>query len=145
MPLKDKKKFFNFPYININFHCKETQFWAAQSCTCILISNLICHVHNFRHFVPSYDNQFSKISKDSFTFPATGNNSASDRDEVEASIQRLMKHGDGLLPKMEDVKAEEIGDMLENEMAGMTQAIESAAAKIQVWQKFSVASGSLVA
>ena len=56
-----------------------------------------------------------------------------------------MKHGDGLLPKMEDVKAEEIGDMLENEMAGMTQAIESAAAKIQVWQKFSVASGSLVA
>ena len=85
------------------------------------------------------------ISKDSFTFPATGNNSASDRDEVEASIQRLMKHGDGLLPKMEDVKAEEIGDMLENEMAGMTQAIESAAAKIQVWQKFSVASGSLVA
>ena len=56
-----------------------------------------------------------------------------------------MKHGDGLLPKMEDVKAEEIGDMLENEMAGMTQAIESAAAKIQVWKKFTIASGCLVA
>ncbi|RUS80835.1 hypothetical protein EGW08_011416, partial [Elysia chlorotica] len=60
-----------------------------------------------------------------------GNNNASDREEVEACIQRLMQHGDGLLPKMEDVKAEEIGDLLENEMAGMTQAIEAAAAKIQ--------------
>ncbi|GFO06725.1 huntingtin-interacting protein 1, partial [Plakobranchus ocellatus] len=60
-----------------------------------------------------------------------GKSSAADVEEVEASIQRLIHLGDGLLPKMEDVKAEEIGDLLENEMAGMTEAIEAAAAKIQ--------------
>ncbi|CAL1534396.1 unnamed protein product [Lymnaea stagnalis] len=47
------------------------------------------------------------------------------------SIEHLMKLAEDLVPKMEDVKAEEIGDMLENEMHGMTAAIEAAAAKIQ--------------
>lgn len=47
------------------------------------------------------------------------------------SIEHLMKLAEDLVPKMEDVKAEEIGDMLENEMHGMTEAIEAAAAKIQ--------------
>uniref|UniRef100_A0A0B7B1J1 I/LWEQ domain-containing protein n=1 Tax=Arion vulgaris TaxID=1028688 RepID=A0A0B7B1J1_9EUPU len=51
--------------------------------------------------------------------------------DVSESIEHLMKLAEGLIPKMEDVKAEEIGDMLENEMQGMTSAIESAAAKIQ--------------
>ncbi|XP_059171925.1 huntingtin-interacting protein 1-like isoform X2 [Physella acuta] len=47
------------------------------------------------------------------------------------SLEHLIKLAEELVPKMEDVKAEEIGDMLENEMQGMTAAIEAAAAKIQ--------------
>uniref|UniRef100_A0A2C9LW83 I/LWEQ domain-containing protein n=1 Tax=Biomphalaria glabrata TaxID=6526 RepID=A0A2C9LW83_BIOGL len=47
------------------------------------------------------------------------------------SIELIIKLAEDLVPKMEDVKAEEIGDLLENEMAGMTAAIEDAAAKIQ--------------
>lgn len=52
--------------------------------------------------------------------------------DVCESVEYLMKLAEALNPKMEDVKAEEIGDLLENELQGMTSAIESAAAKIQV-------------
>lgn len=62
----------------------------------------------------------------------SGANLESHAEEVQATIQRLMQLADGLLPKMEDVKAEEIGDLLENEMQGMTSAIEAASQKIQV-------------
>ncbi|BFZ18726.1 hypothetical protein BsWGS_21765 [Bradybaena similaris] len=51
--------------------------------------------------------------------------------DVCESVEYLMKLAEALNPKMEDVKAEEIGDLLENELQGMTSAIESAAAKIQ--------------
>ena len=47
-------------------------------------------------------------------------------------MEVLLKLAEALVPKMEDVNAEEIGDMLETEMAGMTSAIEDAASKIQV-------------
>jgi len=50
---------------------------------------------------------------------------------VSQSVEVLLKLAEALVPKMEDVNAEEIGDMLETEMAGMTSAIEDAASKIQ--------------
>ncbi|KAH9502887.1 histidine permease [Bulinus truncatus] len=50
---------------------------------------------------------------------------------IKENIELLIKLSEDLVPKMEDVKAEEIGDLLENEMQGMTAAIEDAAAKIQ--------------
>ena len=37
-----------------------------------------------------------------------------------------------LVPKSDDVKTEEIGDMVDNEMQLTSKAIEQAAAKIQV-------------
>ncbi|CAG5135808.1 unnamed protein product, partial [Candidula unifasciata] len=51
--------------------------------------------------------------------------------DVGESVEYLMKLAEALIPRMEDVKAEEIGDLLENELQGMASAIESAAAKIQ--------------
>ncbi|ESO95313.1 hypothetical protein LOTGIDRAFT_116962 [Lottia gigantea] len=53
--------------------------------------------------------------------------------QVEITIQqlnKLVKLTEDLLPKMEDVNSEEIGDLVEREMADTSAAIEQAAAKI---------------
>lgn len=51
---------------------------------------------------------------------------------VEAALQKLMSQAEELLPKIEDVQAEKMGDMIEEEMLTTTKAIEEAAAKIAV-------------
>ena len=52
--------------------------------------------------------------------------------KVEEAMQRLIAMAEQLLPKVEDVKAEEMGDMVEGEMMETSLAIEKAAAKIAV-------------
>ena len=55
--------------------------------------------------------------------------------EVSACIEeikRLMTLTEDLVPKSDDVKTEEIGDMLDTEMQQTSRAIEQAASKIQV-------------
>ena len=55
--------------------------------------------------------------------------------EVSACIEeikRLMTLTEDLVPKNDDVKTEEIGDMLDTEMQQTSRAIEQAASKIQV-------------
>ena len=47
-----------------------------------------------------------------------------------------MKLTQDLVPKTEDVKAEEIGDMVESEMQMTSKAIEQAAKKIEVIEEF---------
>lgn len=43
-----------------------------------------------------------------------------------------MAHAEELLPKIEDVKAEQMGDLVEQEMQQTSDAIEQAAKKIAV-------------
>jgi hypothetical protein len=57
-------------------------------------------------------------------------------------IKQLMSLTEELVPKSDDVKTEEIGDMVDSEMQLTSKAIEQAAAKIQVGDKFSVCASS---
>ena len=43
-----------------------------------------------------------------------------------------MKHAEELVPKIEDIQAEQMGDMIDQEMQGTTDAIEKAAKRIAV-------------
>ncbi|XP_050411276.1 huntingtin-interacting protein 1 isoform X1 [Patella vulgata] len=52
-------------------------------------------------------------------------------DKTVQQVNNLVKLAEDLLPKMEDVKAEEIGDLVDKEMSSTTAAIEAAAAKIE--------------
>ncbi|XP_076453265.1 huntingtin-interacting protein 1-like isoform X2 [Babylonia areolata] len=52
-------------------------------------------------------------------------------DTVRQHVQHVLQLAEALVPKSNDVKAEEIGDMVENEMQSTTSAIEAAAEKIQ--------------
>ena len=47
-------------------------------------------------------------------------------------MKQLMALTEELVPKTEDVKVEEIGNMVDNEMQLTSKAIEQAAAKIEV-------------
>ena len=51
---------------------------------------------------------------------------------VEELVKKIVSQSEDLVPKMEDVKAEEIGDMVEKEMQETTNAIEKAAKRIEV-------------
>ena len=53
-------------------------------------------------------------------------------DRVRALIERIMKHAEELLPKIEDVQAEQMGDLVDKEMQQTSEAIEKAAEKIAV-------------
>ena len=53
-------------------------------------------------------------------------------DRVTALIERIMAHAEELVPKIEDVKAEQMGDLIEKEMQETQNAIDSAAKKIDV-------------
>lgn len=66
---------------------------------------------------------------------AIENNSGAVPSEVEATVrhvQRMLQLAEALVPKSDDVKATEIGDLVESEMQSTTAAIEAAANKIQV-------------
>ena len=47
-------------------------------------------------------------------------------------IRRMVTLGEELLPKVEDVKAEKMGDMIDQEMEETQQAIEAASKRIAV-------------
>jgi len=51
---------------------------------------------------------------------------------VEAALRQILSQAELLLPKMEDVRAEMMGDLVEEEMQQTAKAIEEAAAKIAV-------------
>jgi len=51
---------------------------------------------------------------------------------VEAALRKILSQAELLLPKMEDVQAERMGDLVEEEMQQTAKAIEEAAAKIAV-------------
>lgn len=57
-------------------------------------------------------------------------------DSLVPKIQHILQLAEALMPKMEDVKVKELGDMIEDEMQSTTSAIEAAAEKIQVWNTF---------
>ena len=56
----------------------------------------------------------------------------SQADAVRQLIARLVTQAEELLPKIEDVQAEKMGDLVDQEMALTTKAIEDAASKIAV-------------
>ena len=62
----------------------------------------------------------------------TGGNINSEVQETIKNIEQMMKLTQDLIPKTEDVKAEQIGDMVESEMQMTSKAIEQAAKKIEV-------------
>ena len=66
---------------------------------------------------------------------AIENNSSAVPSEVEATVrhvQHMLQLAEALVPKSDDVKATEIGDLVESEMQSTTAAIDAAANKIQV-------------
>ena len=62
----------------------------------------------------------------------SGGSIGSEVEETIKNIEALMKLTEELIPKTEDVKVEEIGDMVESEMQMTSKAIEQAAKKIEV-------------
>ncbi|XP_067687784.1 huntingtin-interacting protein 1-like isoform X6 [Haliotis asinina] len=60
-----------------------------------------------------------------------GGSATSEVDDCIQKVQYVMKLAEDLVPKMEDVKAEEIGDLVDKEMSSTTKAIEEAAKKIE--------------
>ena len=53
-------------------------------------------------------------------------------DRVKELIERIMAFGERLLPKIADVEAEKMGDMVESELQQTTDAIEAAAKRFAV-------------
>lgn len=51
---------------------------------------------------------------------------------VEAALRKILSQAERLLPKMEDVEADMMGDLVDEEMQQTAKAIEEAAAKIAV-------------
>jgi len=51
---------------------------------------------------------------------------------VEAALRQILSQAELLLPKMEDVRAKTMGDLVDEEMQLTAKAIEEAAAKIAV-------------
>lgn len=66
-------------------------------------------------------------------FSIEGSGSLSEQGKaVSALMKKLVAQAEELVPKVEDVKAEQMGNLIENEMEETTRAIEAAAARINV-------------
>ena len=65
-------------------------------------------------------------------FPASYDKVPSKADNIDQLVKRILSHAEALLPKVEDVKAEQMGDMVDQEMQQTTEAIAQAAEKIAV-------------
>lgn len=55
-----------------------------------------------------------------------------DIDSLTSHVQRIISLAEALVPKMEDVKIGEIGDLVDEEIDATTKAIEQAAARFEV-------------
>jgi len=51
---------------------------------------------------------------------------------IEAALRKILSQAEKLLPKMEDVQAKTMGDLVDEEMQHTAKAVEEAAAKIAV-------------
>jgi len=51
---------------------------------------------------------------------------------IEAALRKILSQAELLLPKMEDVEAKTMGDLVDEEMQHTAKAVEEAAAKIAV-------------
>lgn len=56
------------------------------------------------------------------------------REEIKVSFQPLCCCSQELLPRGLDIKQEELGDLVDKEMAATSAAIETATARIEVWK-----------
>jgi hypothetical protein len=53
--------------------------------------------------------------------------------KLEQKVNSIIQLVNDLLPKINDISKEEIGDLVEQEMHNTTQAIEEAVAKLEVF------------
>ncbi|KAK3598340.1 hypothetical protein CHS0354_026598 [Potamilus streckersoni] len=60
-----------------------------------------------------------------------GDNIQTEIDKAVHDVEELMRLSEALVPKADDIKAEDMGDMVDNEMQSTTRAIEQAAARIE--------------
>ncbi len=67
-----------------------------------------------------------------FALPEQYDNVPGEAELITQLIRRILEHAEALLPKVEDVKAEQMGDMIDHEMQQTTDAIEKAAKRIAV-------------
>ena len=80
--------------------------------------------------------QSTELNKILCLFFDLGGPISSEVQQTIKNIEEMMKLTQDLVPKTEDVKAEEIGDMVESEMQMTSKAIEQAAKKIEVNEEF---------
>lgn len=59
-------------------------------------------------------------------------------EEAKGSFQPLCCRSQELLPRGLDIKQEELGDLVDKEMAATSAAIETATARIEVWKRLPV-------
>lgn len=60
----------------------------------------------------------------------------SEAEQVEELLRRIMAAAKALIPDVEDLQAEQLGDLIDQEMQQTTEAIEAAAKRIAVCQAF---------
>ena len=75
---------------------------------------------------------WSTILNGFFVFSGTLGDIPGQADKVVEFVKKIMAQAEELVPKVEDVKAEQMGDLIDQEMAQTSNAIEQAAARIQV-------------
>ena len=67
-----------------------------------------------------------------YYFPANLDGVGTQTEQVEEVVRRILQQAEHLLPKVEDVQAEQMGDMIDKEMQETSEAIEAAAKRIAV-------------
>ncbi|ELT94289.1 hypothetical protein CAPTEDRAFT_179070 [Capitella teleta] len=65
-----------------------------------------------------------------FSSLKSGYDSSEKSDEVSALVNRILELAKELMPKTEDIRTEDVGDMVDKEMAQTSKSIEAAAARI---------------
>jgi len=67
-----------------------------------------------------------------FAYPGSYHEVPAQSASIEAALRKILSQAELLLPKMEDVQAKTMGDLVDEEMQHTAKAVEEAAAKIAV-------------